>query len=54
MTFITLWVPIPLLHWTGLEHFALPNSGWEEWGALLGIMACGAAYVGLTLCLCSH
>lgn len=46
MTLATLWVPIPLLHWTGLEVFSLPNGEWDNYCALLGIMACGALYVG--------
>lgn len=44
-TLLLFWIPIPLLHWTGLEEFELPRS--EDAGLLVVICTMGATYVSL-------
>lgn len=41
-TLVLFWIPIPLLHWTGLEEFALPYG---HFGLLAVICTMGATYV---------
>ncbi|ESK86641.1 duf6 domain [Moniliophthora roreri MCA 2997] len=38
-----LWVPIPLLHWSGAEPFALPPN-WSTVGAISGIALTGSMF----------
>lgn len=42
-TLLLLWVPIPVLHWTGAEPFALP-SNWTTVNAIAGIALSGALF----------
>lgn len=42
-TLLLFWIPIPLLHWSGLEEFELPYG---HFGLLAVICAMGATYVG--------
>lgn len=41
-TLVLFWIPIPLLHWTGLEEFELPYG---HFGLLAVICTMGATYV---------
>jgi hypothetical protein len=41
-TLALFWIPIPLLHWSGLEEFELP---WGHFGLLAVICTMGATYV---------
>ncbi|BGP19141.1 hypothetical protein JCM10213v2_007228 [Rhodosporidiobolus nylandii] len=43
-TLLCLWIPLPLLHWTGVEAFQLPPR--ESWAALAGIVAGGVVFNG--------
>ncbi|KAF9270197.1 hypothetical protein L218DRAFT_952379 [Marasmius fiardii PR-910] len=42
-TLLLLWIPIPILHWTGAEPFSLPNS-WSTTNAIAGIALSGAIF----------
>jgi hypothetical protein len=48
-TLIMLCIPIPFLHWTGVETFRWPGSQGGDastiWYALVIVAACGAIYV---------
>ncbi|KAJ9125526.1 hypothetical protein QFC22_000487 [Naganishia vaughanmartiniae] len=48
-TLLLFWIPIPLLHWTGLEEFGLPKSG--DMGLLAVICTMGATYNAGFMCL---
>ncbi|KAJ9109190.1 hypothetical protein QFC21_000519 [Naganishia friedmannii] len=48
-TLLLFWIPIPFLHWTGLEEFALPRSG--DVGLLAVICTMGATYNAGFMCL---
>ncbi|KAI9730907.1 MAG: hypothetical protein M1834_005625 [Cirrosporium novae-zelandiae] len=50
-TLSVLWIPIPLLHWTGLETFALPR-GEAAWMLLISVLA-NATFSGSFLVLIS-
>lgn len=45
-TLLLFWIPIPLLHWTGLEEFELPYG---HFGLLAVICTMGATYVSCQL-----
>ena len=53
-TIILLWIPIPILHWLGWEHFRWPGSqGQSATGIWLDLQAVawgGAIYVSLIYC----
>ncbi|KAF5390350.1 hypothetical protein D9757_002965 [Collybiopsis confluens] len=42
-TFLFLWIPLPILHWFGVEPFALPGS-WSIAFAIAGIALSGAIF----------
>jgi len=44
-TFIFLWIPLPFLHWSGVEHFRLPPDRWTTL-AIAGIALSGVAFNG--------
>lgn len=44
-TFIFLWIPLPFLHWSGIEHFRLPPDWWTTL-AIAGIALSGVAFNG--------
>jgi hypothetical protein len=48
-TLVMLCIPIPILHWTGVETFRWPGSQGGDpstiWYALAVVAACGAIYV---------
>ncbi|KAG7140020.1 putative transporter like protein [Verticillium longisporum] len=50
-TLCVLWVPLPLLHWTGLETFALP-TGHTAWMLFFSVIA-NATFAGSFLVLIS-
>jgi drug/metabolite transporter (DMT)-like permease len=45
-TLLLFWIPIPLLHWTGLEEFELPYG---HFGLLAVICMMGATYVSIRM-----
>ncbi|KAG7099187.1 hypothetical protein E1B28_001056 [Marasmius oreades] len=44
-TLLLLWIPIPVLHWTGAEPFALPRN-WSIVNAIVGIALTGSIFNG--------
>ncbi|KAK7058981.1 hypothetical protein VNI00_001605 [Paramarasmius palmivorus] len=42
-TLVLLWIPIPFLHWSGSEPFALPPN-WTTTGAIAGIALTGSIF----------
>ncbi|KAF9513766.1 hypothetical protein BS47DRAFT_1329264 [Hydnum rufescens UP504] len=42
-TLVFLWIPIPLLHVTGIEPFRLPPD-WQTWASVLVTALCGVCY----------
>ncbi|KAG2023516.1 hypothetical protein CC2G_001162 [Coprinopsis cinerea AmutBmut pab1-1] len=43
ITFVVLWIPIPILHWTGIEPFAWP-SNWLTVFSIAGIALGGVVF----------
>ncbi|TFK30423.1 hypothetical protein FA15DRAFT_662375 [Coprinopsis marcescibilis] len=43
MTFLVLWIPIPILHWTGVETFSLPPN-WLTAISIAGIALGGVVF----------
>lgn len=43
LTIVLLWLPIPFLHWSGVEPFALPRS-LGEWLAVSGVCFAGVIF----------
>lgn len=42
-TLLFLWIPIPILHYTGIEPFVLPPD-LKTWVAVIALSCCGVAY----------
>ena len=42
-TLVFLWIPIPILHYIGIETFRLPPN-WQTWVSILMTALCGVCY----------
>jgi hypothetical protein len=51
-TLLVLWIPIPLLHFTGVEEFAIPYS-WKVVSGIAGIAGCGVVF-NSSLMVCDY
>ncbi|TIB87779.1 hypothetical protein E3Q19_03543 [Wallemia mellicola] len=51
ITFFTLWLPIPILHWIGWEKFELPPSA-VAYGYITAMIAFGMIFNGAFIALC--